>query len=163
MKIEIQNLSFIRKKDFAIDDLSLQIEAGKITTLIGPNGSGKSTLLRLMMRLLAPNEGTILLEGTELSALSSKKLAQEMTMLSQAPDGLLDVVVHDLIAYGRLPHKAWLERLTSEDEDVIDWALSVCNLKSLAYRPLHTLSGGERQRAWLGMALAQKNPRAAFG
>lgn len=86
-----------------------------------------------------------------------------MTMLSQAPDGLLDVVVHDLIAYGRLPHKAWLERLTSEDEDVIDWALSVCNLKSLAYRPLHTLSGGERQRAWLGMALAQKNPRAAFG
>lgn len=73
MKIEIQNLSFIRKKDFAIDDLSLQIEAGKITTLIGPNGSGKSTLLRLMMRLLAPNEGTILLEGTELSALSSKK------------------------------------------------------------------------------------------
>ncbi|MHC5279105.1 ABC transporter ATP-binding protein [Listeria kieliensis] len=158
MKIEMDQLSFSRKKEFAIHDLSLQIETGKITTLIGPNGSGKSTLLRLMMRLLSPSDGRVLLDGTNLPEFSSKKLAREMTMLSQAPDGLLDVVVHDLIAYGRLPHKAWLERLTAEDESVINWAIEVCNLKALAYRPLHTLSGGEKQRAWLAMALAQKTP-----
>ncbi|WP_088825362.1 MULTISPECIES: ABC transporter ATP-binding protein [Listeria] len=159
MKIDIENLSFSRKKDFAIRDLSLQIEEGKITTLVGPNGSGKSTILRLMMRLLEPKSGCVMLDGTDLAAISAKKLAKEMTMLSQAPDGLLDVVVHDLIAYGRMPHKAWLSTgLTTEDETVIRWALQVCNLEHLAYRPLHTLSGGERQRAWLGMALAQKTP-----
>lgn len=81
-----------------------------------------------------------------------------MTMLSQAPEGLVDVMVHDLVAYGRLPHRSWLSTLQEEDEAVIHWAIKVCNLEELAYRPLHSLSGGERQRAWLAMALAQKTP-----
>ncbi|EIA21606.1 ABC transporter ATP-binding protein [Listeria fleischmannii] len=159
MKINIEDLSFSRKKDFAISDLSLQIEQGKMTTLVGPNGSGKSTILRLIMRLLEPKSGCVLLDGINVASISSKKLAKEMTMLSQSPDGLLDVVVHDLIAYGRMPHKSFLSTgISDEDEAVIKWALTVCNLEELAYRPLHTLSGGERQRAWLGMALAQKTP-----
>lgn len=81
-----------------------------------------------------------------------------MTMLSQAPEGLVDVMVHDLVAYGRLPHRSWLSTLQEDDEAVIQWAIKVCNLENLAYRPLHSLSGGERQRAWLAMALAQKTP-----
>ncbi|WP_163654899.1 ABC transporter ATP-binding protein [Listeria sp. PSOL-1] len=156
--IELKNLSFTRKKDFQIKELSLAIPEGKITTLVGPNGSGKSTILRLMMNLLSPERGEVLLQGKKITTYSAKRLAQEMTMLSQSPDGLIDVVVHDLVAYGRLPHKKWLARLEKEDEEAIHWAISVCNLEQLAYRPLHTLSGGERQRAWLAMALAQKTP-----
>ncbi|CAM4263196.1 ABC transporter ATP-binding protein [Listeria booriae] len=154
----LTNVSFTRRRSFAINNLDLEIPEGKITTIIGPNGSGKSTILRLIMRLLAPNDGKIMLHGTDIHTISAKKLAREMTMLSQSPDGLIDVVVRDLVSYGRMPYKSWLGTMEKEDEEAVDWAMEVCNLEALAYRPLHTLSGGEKQRAWLAMALAQKTP-----
>ncbi|WP_233448911.1 ABC transporter ATP-binding protein [Paenilisteria weihenstephanensis] len=154
----LKNVTFTRKRSFEMKNLELDIPEGKITTIIGPNGSGKSTILRLIMRLLAPNEGKIMLNGTDIDTISSKKLAREMTMLSQSPDGLIDVVVRDLISYGRMPYRSWLGTMEKEDELAVDWAMMVCNLEELAYRPLHTLSGGEKQRAWLAMALAQKTP-----
>lgn len=49
--LELKNVSFSRKRDFEMKNVSASIPEGKITTLIGPNGSGKSTMLRLMMRL----------------------------------------------------------------------------------------------------------------
>lgn len=156
--LELKNISFSRKRDFQISDINAAIPEGKITTLIGPNGSGKSTMLRLMMRLLTPDSGEVLLGEKNITDISAKELAKKMTMLAQAPEGLVDVIVHDLVAYGRLPYRSFLSSLQDEDEAVIQWAIKVCNLENLAYRPLHSLSGGERQRAWLAMALAQKTP-----
>ncbi|MBC1425512.1 ABC transporter ATP-binding protein [Listeria seeligeri] len=156
--LELKNISFSRKRDFQMSDINAAIPEGKITTLIGPNGSGKSTMLRLMMRLLTPDSGEILLGEKTITDISAKELAKKMTMLAQAPEGLVDVIVHDLVAYGRLPYRSFLSSLQDEDEAVIQWAIKVCNLENLAYRPLHSLSGGERQRAWLAMALAQKTP-----
>lgn len=156
--LELKNISFSRKRDFQMADINAAIPEGKITTLIGPNGSGKSTMLRLMMRLLTPDSGEILLGDKGITNISAKELAKKMTMLAQAPEGLVDVIVHDLVAYGRLPYRSFLSSLQDEDEAVIQWAIKVCNLENLAYRPLHSLSGGERQRAWLAMALAQKTP-----
>ncbi|MBC1585443.1 ABC transporter ATP-binding protein [Listeria seeligeri] len=156
--LELKNISFSRKRDFQMSDINAAIPEGKITTLIGPNGSGKSTMLRLMMRLLTPDSGEILLGEKNITDISAKELAKKMTMLAQAPEGLIDVIVHDLVAYGRLPYRSFLSTLQDEDEAVIKWAIKVCNLENLAYRPLHSLSGGERQRAWLAMALAQKTP-----
>lgn len=154
--ITFHDLSFSRKTDFQMKNISLKIRSGKITTLVGPNGSGKSTLLRLLMRLLVPDQGEILLEGKNITTFSAKEYAKKMTMLAQSLDGMLDVVVRDLVSYGRIPHRSFLSALKKEDEEAIDWAISVCKLEELAYRPIHTLSGGERQRAWLAMALAQK-------
>ncbi|MBC1539280.1 ABC transporter ATP-binding protein [Listeria seeligeri] len=156
--LELKNISFSRKRDFQMSDINAAIPEGKITTLIGPNGSGKSTMLRLMMRLLTPDSGEVLLGEKNITDISAKELAKKMTMLAQAPEGLVDVIVHDLVAYGRLPYRSFLSSLQDEDEAVIQWAIKVCNLENLAYRPLHSLSGGERQRAWLAMALAQKTP-----
>ncbi|MBC1470327.1 ABC transporter ATP-binding protein [Listeria seeligeri] len=156
--LELKNISFSRKRDFQMSDINAAIPEGKITTLIGPNGSGKSTMLRLMMRLLTPDSGEVLLGEKNITDISAKELAKKMTMLAQAPEGLVDVIVHDLVAYGRLPYRSFLSTLQDEDEAVIQWAIKVCNLENLAYRPLHSLSGGERQRAWLAMALAQKTP-----
>ncbi|EMV4759313.1 ABC transporter ATP-binding protein, partial [Listeria monocytogenes] len=114
--LELKNVSFSRKRDFEMKNVSASIPEGKITTLIGPNGSGKSTMLRLMMRLLTPDSGEIFLNDKNITEIPSKDLAKKMTMLSQAPEGLVDVMVHDLVAYGRLPHRSWLSTLQEEDE-----------------------------------------------
>lgn len=61
--IIIDNLTKKYKETLAIDDLSLEIEKGKVVGLLGPNGSGKSTLLKLIVGLLKKDSGKILIDG----------------------------------------------------------------------------------------------------
>lgn len=61
--ITIDNLTKKYKEALAIDDLSLEIEKGKVVGLLGPNGSGKSTLLKLIVGLLKKDAGKILIDG----------------------------------------------------------------------------------------------------
>ena len=61
--ITIDNLTKKYKETLAIDDLSLEIEKGKVVGLLGPNGSGKSTLLKLIVGLLKKDAGKILIDG----------------------------------------------------------------------------------------------------
>ena len=61
--ITIDNLTKKYKETLAIDDLSLEIENGKVVGLLGPNGSGKSTLLKLIVGLLKKDSGKILIDG----------------------------------------------------------------------------------------------------
>ncbi|MCI5971871.1 MAG: ABC transporter ATP-binding protein [Anaerococcus sp.] len=61
--ITINNLTKKYKDTLAIDDLSLEIEKGKVVGLLGPNGSGKSTLLKLIVGLLRKDSGKILIDG----------------------------------------------------------------------------------------------------
>ncbi len=61
--ITIDNLTKKYKETLAIDDLSIEIEKGKVVGLLGPNGSGKSTLLKLIVGLLKKDAGKILIDG----------------------------------------------------------------------------------------------------
>ena len=61
--ITIDNVTKKYKDTLAIDDLSLEIEKGKVVGLLGPNGSGKSTLLKLIVGLLKKDSGKILIDG----------------------------------------------------------------------------------------------------
>ena len=67
-KLEIKNVSFVYSKGtpfekVALDDVSVNFEAGKITGLIGHTGSGKSTLVNLLNGLYKPESGTVYLDG----------------------------------------------------------------------------------------------------
>lgn len=77
--ITIDNLTKKYKETLAIDDLSLEIEKGKVVGLLGPNGSGKSTLLKLIVGLLKKDSGKILIDG------KSPGLATK-SMISYLPD-----------------------------------------------------------------------------
>ncbi|WP_299053408.1 ABC transporter ATP-binding protein [uncultured Nocardioides sp.] len=138
-----------------VRDLSLEIEDGKVTTIVGPNGCGKSTLLRTMARLLTPTSGAVLLDGTPIGSVPTKEVARRLALLPQspvAPDGL---VVGDLVARGRHPHQRWFQQWSREDEGVVDEALAATDTLDLRDRALDQLSGGQRQRAWIAMTLAQ--------
>lgn len=71
--IEIKNLSKIFGRHYALKDISLDIESGKIIGLLGSNGSGKTTLIKLINDLIVPSKGEILIKG-EKPGVNSKKI-----------------------------------------------------------------------------------------
>lgn len=138
-------------------DVSLSVAAGECVGLIGPNGAGKSTLLRTLAGLL-PHRGRITLAGQDLAALSPARRAKHLAYLPQSPDIAWPMIVGDVVALGRTPHRPALLPLSATDQAIIDQALADQDLTALRHRPVTDLSGGERTRVMIARALAQATP-----
>ncbi|WP_329458520.1 ABC transporter ATP-binding protein [Streptomyces sp. NBC_01497] len=139
-------------------DLSLEIPDHSFTVVVGPNACGKSTLLRALSRMLRPQEGRVLLDGSAIHTMPAKKVAKTLGLLPQsstAPDG---ITVADLVARGRYPHQGLLRQWSPEDERVVHESMAATRIAELAERYVDELSGGQRQRVWIAMALAQQTP-----
>ncbi len=137
-------------------DLSLAVQPGSFTVIIGPNACGKSTLLRALARLLAPADGSVVLDGQDIARLPTKIVARRLGLLPQsfsAPDG---ITVSELVGRGRYPHQSFLRQWSAADEEAVRAAMADTDIAGLADQPIDTLSGGQRQRAWVAMALAQQ-------
>ncbi|MGG3683005.1 ABC transporter ATP-binding protein [Aeribacillus composti] len=158
--MEVKNVSFsYNQKEDQLKSINLAVEPGKITTIIGPNGCGKSTLLEVMSSHNAPQKGQIILDGKLIQQYKPKELAKKLSVVHQKNEIPFDINVENLVSYGRMPYKRFFHHHNSaEDEEVIDWALSITNLQSKRKEKVEQLSGGERQRVWIAMALAQKTP-----
>lgn len=141
--ISVNKVFYAHSERFQMQNMNVHIKAGEVVSLIGPNGSGKSTLLRLIARLLKQSEGDIVLDGKSIHTMKSADVAKQLAMLPQMHDHQLDLTVKELIEFGRGPHKLWRGRLNKEDEEIVDWALSVTNLEGYEYRLLQSLSGGK--------------------
>ena len=156
MRLSIENLSVSYGKRQAVRDVSFEIRAGEMVSIVGPNGSGKSTLLRGIARLQKPSHGRVLLGDTDVRSLGARQVARHLAILPQAPDGGTDLTVRELVYRGRFPHQGILQRITAADTEAVEWAMRAADVRQLADRLLGSLSGGERQRAWIALALAQQ-------
>ncbi|WP_010291012.1 ABC transporter ATP-binding protein [Kurthia massiliensis] len=156
MNIQDVTLSYDGTRNH-LNDVSTTIPKGKITTIIGPNGSGKSTLLGVISRNYRPTTGHVTLEAKDIFDFKPKAFAKKLAIVYQHNTTPEQLTVEKLVAFGRVPHQHFMKRASVEDEEAIDWALSVTNLLEKRERPLTALSGGERQRVWIAMALAQQS------
>lgn len=138
-----------------VRDLSIAVPTAQITVIVGPNACGKSTLLRALGRLLAPKQGSVLLDGDEIRRLPTREVAQKLGVLPQQPISPDGITVTDLVARGRHPHQRWFRQWSPADEAAVDDALTATKTAELADRSVDELSGGQRQRVWIAMALAQ--------
>ena len=143
----------------ALDGVTLDLPARRLTAVIGPNGSGKSTLLRVLLGTLAPARGDVRYAGRPVGAWDRAALAREVGAVAQGEEAAFPMTVRELVALGRYPHLGPWRRPGAADDEAVDDALARCDLAALAERPLDALSGGERQRARVARALAQQ-PRA---
>jgi len=139
-----------------LEDLSLSVPPGKITTIVGANACGKSTLLRAMSRLISPVRGHVLLDGKSVHRTPSRELARALGLLPQSPIAPEGITVADLVSRGRYPHQGMFSRWSRQDDEAVASALDATRTADLAERPVDELSGGQRQRVWIAMALAQQ-------
>lgn len=156
--IKVKNLCFSYDKDKSfIKKLNVEIEKGKITTILGPNGSGKSTLLSIFAGLNKPTSGEIIINNKSIKKIKLKDLAKEIATVHQQNTIPSDITVKELVSYGRIPHKKYFQGNDENDDQIIDWAIKRTGLEDLEDKVVMSLSGGERQRAFIAMALAQKS------
>ena len=139
-----------------LSNLSAVFPEGQVTALIGPNGSGKSTLLKAMAGIL-PSTGRVLLDDTDLTALSSKERAKQIAYLPQNRP-IPEITAQRLVLHGRFPYLGYPRRYRREDYEKANAALETMGISDLSHRLLPTLSGGQRQKVYIAQALAQETP-----
>jgi iron complex transport system ATP-binding protein len=151
--IHIRGLSKFYGKKLVVEDVTVTIQPGQITSFIGPNGAGKSTLLSMVSRLLDSDSGEIILDQADLRKMNSDDLAKRVAILKQSNFLNVRLTVRELVSFGRFPYSKG--RLTEDDERAVNQALDYMNLVDLEGNYLEELSGGQRQRAFIAMVIAQ--------
>jgi iron complex transport system ATP-binding protein len=136
-----------------VEGISIDVEPGQILAVIGANRAGNSTLLRALGGEIEPAQGSVRLDGVTLREIGPARLAQRRAVLPQETRLAFSLTVEQVVALGRLPHRALSDR--GLDAAAVARALAAVGLASLAGRQYAILSGGERQRVNLARVLAQ--------
>jgi len=151
--IQVKEITKFFGKKPVVQDVSVDIVSGKITSFIGPNGAGKSTLLSMVSRLLNADTGEVLLDKADVRSWKSDDFAKRVSILKQSNFMNVRLTIRELVSFGRFPYSKG--NLKPQDEVKVDEAIQYMNLEDLQHNYLDELSGGQRQRAFIAMVIAQ--------
>ena len=140
-------------RQHVLKGVNLDLEAGKITTIIGGSGSGKTVLLKHLNALLLPDRGSVLVSGQDITKLNQSALNEmrkKFGVLFQGAALLDSMTVYDNVAFP-------LRERTKLQEDAIDnkvnQSLAQVELSGMGYKYPAEVSGGMKKRAGLARAL----------
>ena len=162
-KISVKDLNLYYGQNHALKDVSMDIEANKVTAFIGPSGCGKSTFLKTLNRMndLVDNvriEGTIKLDGEDIYAdgIDTTLLREKVGMVFQQPNPF-PMSIYDNIAYGPRVHGI-RDKYKLDDivENSLRGAAIFDEVKDRLKKSALGLSGGQQQRICIARALAVK-------
>ncbi len=138
------------------EHLSFQVSSGQVFCLLGPNGTGKSTLIKCLSGLLRPQQGTILLDGDDLSSLKPSSIAKKVGYVPQSQFSVFPFLVRDVVVMGRAAHLNNISSPKQRDYDIADEAIRTVGIAHIAERPCNNISGGEWQLVLIARALTQQ-------
>ena len=168
--IEIKDLSFAYPAEEgkvarnALDHVSLSVDEGSFVAVLGHNGSGKSTLAKMMSMVLAPDSGSVIIGGKNMSADDITdndilKARRDVGMVFQNPDNqIVATIVEEDVAFG-------VENLGLPSEKIrqrVDEALHVVGMSKYARHMSHKLSGGQKQRVAIAGVIAMRRKCIIF-
>lgn len=151
--IQVRELTKFFGDKAVVENVSVNIHRGKITSFIGPNGAGKSTLLSMVSRLLDADTGEVLVDQRNVKKMKSGDFSKQVSILKQSNFMNARLTIRELVSFGRYPHSKG--RLNAEDIRFVDQALDYMGLVDIQHSYLDELSGGQSQRAFIAMTIAQ--------
>ncbi|MGH7944401.1 MAG: ABC transporter ATP-binding protein [Opitutaceae bacterium] len=146
--VELRNVSKRFGAVRAADSVSLTIRSGEFLTLLGPSGCGKTTLLRIIAGFVAPDSGTVVIGGEEVTTLPSYR--RNVNQVFQSYALFPHLTVRDNIAFGLRIQRRTVKQIAQRVGEVV----SLLALEGCEDRKPHQLSGGQQQRVALARALA---------
>ena len=151
--LEIRNLNVHYGGIHALRDINLEVDDGKIISLIGANGAGKSTTLKSVMGLVPKSAGSVVWNGKDITRLETKEIVKAGIAL--CPEGRK--VFPDLTVAENLTIGAYLRKDKEEIKKDRDWVYELfTRMKEREWQLAGTLSGGEQQMLAVGRALMTK-------
>jgi sulfate transport system ATP-binding protein len=148
VSISLSHLTKHYGKVHAVEDVTAEIPHGSLTAILGPSGSGKSTLLKLISGLEAPDTGTVVIDGSDVTDVDPRHRDIGFCFQSYAPFRHMNVSKN--VGFGLKVRK----RPSSEIDTRVKELLALVKLEDKATNYPAQLSGGERQRMALARALA---------
>jgi phospholipid/cholesterol/gamma-HCH transport system ATP-binding protein len=136
--------------------INLDLETGKITTIIGGSGSGKTVLLKHLNALLLPDRGSVLADGKDITKLGERELnevRQKFGVLFQGAALLDSMTLYDNVAF---PLREKTKMSESEIRKRVEERLAQVGLAGMGYKYPAEVSGGMKKRAGLARALAME-------
>ncbi|MDR2499689.1 MAG: ABC transporter ATP-binding protein [Treponema sp.] len=156
MALRVSHIQFgYTAKELTVKDISFEAARGALVCVAGPNGCGKTTFIKCVNRILPARAGSVELDGVNLWALPSSRLARHIAYVPQFSGMTLAGSTLETVILGRRPYINW--RLSNEDIETAIGILSRLGMASCASKNFSELSGGQKQKALIARALAQ-NP-----
>jgi len=153
--VEIHQLSFSYNSNKPVfKGINIEIPRGKVTTIMGPSGTGKTTLLRLIGGQNQPTQGQVLVDGQEVSSLSSSelyRLRKKMGLLFQSGGLFTHISVFENVAFPLREHTKLPESMI---RSLVLMRLEMVGLRGARDLLPHELSGGMARRVALARAIA---------
>jgi thiamine transport system ATP-binding protein len=146
--LRVENVTVRFDDKEALADASLDVADGEIVTVLGPSGSGKTTLLRVIAGLQVPDEGRVLLDGIDLSAVPPHRRGVGLVFQDHALFPHRDVGGN--VSFGLRMRGGSPEAIDARTAELLE----LVGLAGFEQRQVATLSGGEQQRVALARALA---------
>ena len=154
--LEASGIHFAYGDQPVLRDASIAVEPGQLVGLIGPNGAGKTSLLKIAAGLLEPAAGELRWGERSLQAMPAPERARYLGYLPQGAPAHWPLSVERVVELGRVPHRAWWQRLSDADQQAIERAFAQADIDMLRGRIVTTLSGGERARVMLARVFATR-------
>ena len=127
--LSVSNLSigYTTKKGNVViaSNINLNLQSGKLISLIGSNGIGKSTLLRTLCGIQNPISGSVLLNNRNIQSYDPLTLAQNLSLVLTEKLPPSNLTVFELIALGRQPYTNWLGKLSEADLENVNQAIKL--------------------------------------
>jgi branched-chain amino acid transport system ATP-binding protein len=151
--LEVKDLAVHYGAIQALRGISFEVGKGEVITLIGSNGAGKSTTLHAISNIIKKSSGSVIFDGTDISALSPDKIVS--SGLVQVPEGrriFANLTVRDNLEMGAYTRKD--RNLIAQDLEMVYGIFP--RLKERHKQIAGTLSGGEQQMLAMGRSLMAK-------